>query len=243
MKHTYLISTLTLATGFIPMASHAAIITWLSPTNISGDSDVSTEGDFVFAASFYTLTTSTTVNGVTFSGGGNISDMADSSPYGTDLTYNFYDANDTAFTSAVEPYSKLSADYQTLLQSAILGQNNGGALTLTLGDLTLSQEYQLQIWVNDPRGGGVASRYTTITDGPVLEYSVTDDSGSAGQYVIGTFTADATTQSITISGGTDSGSSSNQINALQLRAVPEPSSTALLIGAMSSALLLLRRRT
>jgi hypothetical protein len=242
MKYTHLLSTFTLAVGFLPVASQAVIITWETPTNIAGDSDVSTEGDLVFAASFYTSAATTIVNGVTFSGGGSDGDMEDSTTYGAYLDYDFYDVNNTAFDSSEEPYNSLSESYKTLLNSAIFGVNNGSALTLTLGNLTPTQEYQIQIWVNDPRGGAVSSRFTTITDGPTLEYSATEDSGSAGQFVIGSFIADATTQTFTITAGIDSGTSSNQINALQLRAIPEPSSTVLLVGGMSFAFLMRRRR-
>ena len=53
--------------------------------------------------------------------------------------------------------------------------------------------------------------------------------GGVGQYVIGTFTADATTQQIVFQGeGTGLNGGSTQINAFQLRAIPEPASTELL---------------
>jgi hypothetical protein len=60
-----------------------------------------------------------------------------------------------------------------------------------------------------------------------LEHN-TGVAGSVGQFVLGTFTADATTQSISFQGfGAGTNFGSTQINAVQLRAVPEPAGLAL----------------
>lgn len=93
------------------------------------------------------------------------------------------------------------------------------------------------MWVNDPRNGSGANTIQ-IEAGPILEYQVGGTTGNAGQFVTGTFTADATTQVVTLDSGTDGW----QVNALQVRSVPEPSSSVMLLGGLG-LLTMLRRRS
>ncbi|MDQ8209637.1 PEP-CTERM sorting domain-containing protein, partial [Coraliomargarita sp. SDUM461003] len=65
----------------------------------------------------------------------------------------------------------------------------------------------------------------------------TSSEGGLGQYVIGTFTADADTQSFDFVLDT-----TWHVNAMQLRAVPEPSAYAAIAGVLALACVVTRRR-
>ena len=84
--------------------------------------------------------------------------------------------------------------------------NSGAAATITLKNLTTGSQYAVQVWLNDSRIYG-QGRAGTVTGGSgntvTLDYNSTDTSnanGGVGQYSIGTFTADATSQTFTITG-------------------------------------------
>jgi hypothetical protein len=105
----------------------------------------------------------------------------------------------------------------------------------------MGQLYLVQFWSND--SGALFNRFggTIDTAGNAVELdnSVPNHLGGVGQWVTGSFTADAPAQVVTIESSTPGGDYP-VINAFQVRVVPEPSSKLLLI---SGAALLLRRRT
>ncbi len=130
--------------------------------------------------------------------------------------------------------------YNDLLQGArYAGHNNDYPnLSFTLGNvnpLTIGHEYLLQFWVSDARDGINARSLTLSGSDDDLSDSIGFGDGGNGHYIIGTFIADGTTQTITVNIPDDS--SSYQVNLLQLRtiAIPEPSSIGLaglgLLGA------------
>ena len=121
----------------------------------------------------------------------------------------------------------------------INGSWPGGDATITFTGLTIGQEYLLQYWVADYRGYG-NDRALTLTGGTntsgALRFLDSDNTyGIHGSYVIGTFTADATSQSIIANAN-----ESTMMNAAQLRVIPEPS--AALLGGLGMLALLRRRR-
>jgi hypothetical protein len=227
------LAALLLAEASTSVVSGATVL-WSSPQSISGDADVSTSGSIILAANIGSAT-ATTVNGVTFAAYNNTAAV----PGLTD-TLNLNPG--AVFGNAAAPYSALSAGYQALIGS---GRYTDGATleTLNLSGLSIGQSYLVQFWVNDSRGGGTSGRTLDLTAGAtaVLDFNVQNVAGGLGQYVIGTFTANATTQSFDLLGSHSAGTTdSTQINGFQLRAVPEPSQALLaLIGVVSVGL---RRR-
>ncbi len=228
----------------------AANINWgVGAQNITGDSDVSTAGTLVDAFAFGTETSAlfTTVNGVTFAPlvfpqFGAVTTLSPGN-------YNFSLNSGGHLTSygnlgtpGIGAYAGLSSSYASLLGSggSATSVSGDGPLTLTISGLMVGQTYQFQWWANNSSftasssDDGYQSPFTSATDnnGNFLGLDVNDLSnvGSLGQYAIGTFTADALTESITFDGnGQNYGDMI--INGMQLReitATPEPSTWALM---------------
>ena len=157
---------LTAQTGF------AAIITWGSPTLVSTESDVSTNGILEQAVNCAadTIENNVTVNGVVFEPG----DFLE----GTD--------NGDLFNGATG-----SADYDQLLSNVDFG--GGMDVTISIGDgnLVAGDFYEVQVWFVDTRLAGNPSldtRVMTIGDGEGNNVDLNDE------FAIGTFTADGTDQ-------------------------------------------------
>ena len=191
---TFLLLSLTL-TG-----ARAVAITWGTNVTISADGDVFTNGTFQYAYDWDG--SNATVNGIAFTG-------TSSTSGGTNVSLSGIGSNYHGYTSTTNPFSALSAAYQSILA----GGEYGGAVTamVTISNLTIGRVYAVQVWVNDPRGGSEAGRTETVTSSNVvtLAYNVPAAAGGVGQYTIGVFTASATNQTFTLLGG-----ASTQLNAL-----------------------------
>jgi hypothetical protein len=233
---------LALAAGIIlnPAPGRAipqAIITWGTATNISGDTDVSTAGT-LFGA--YNVGNSAgalqvTLNGVTFqpfvitTNPTTVGNFSLSETPATLLGTN-------SFGSSSAPFTGLSSNYQNLLDSAGYA-NEADTMTLTISGLMIGQQYQFEWWDNS----SFSSAYsTTATAGNsiALNSDTTNTAGGLGQYVIGTFTANATNEPIAFS----SVGNGPAVNAFQVRTVPEPSTWVLAFGGVGLLALQRRRR-
>ena len=185
----------------------AGSITWGSPTDIIGDSDVFTNGQFVYAYDW--SGGNSTVNGVTFTG------ASSTNAGGINVGLAGFNGNTlNAYSSTADPYAALSSEYKTILQGG--DYNSGANVAVTLSNLVVGNTYEVQVWVNDPRGP-YNSRTETITgegNTVTLDYSTGGGStaGYPGQYVVGNFTANGMTQTFTLAG-----SASAQLNALEAR--------------------------
>ena len=208
---------LSLTAGFCLSAanSFAASITWGTPATITGDTDVATNGVALYA--YYVPSSSggggavTAVNGVSFTAVWNVSTWgAGVSLSGLNGTYSPFGA----FTSTNTPFSNLSSAYKTVLAGAV-DATGGTAATITLNGLVIGHNYTVQFWVNDPRGGYGRTEIIGSTSAKLV-YESPNAAGGAGAYAIGTFVADGTSQSFTITGN-NATSPSTQLNAIQVR--------------------------
>ncbi len=248
--------------------SHGAVISWQTPVNISSnaatfEASVANTGVFVSARNFGS-TSDVTINGVTFTGQGvaattnvigpaafnNSAGVFSVTALGgsTGTTTSSYTGSLGAFAGTT---GLLDANQQSLLRSFISGA--GGtpqSYTVTLEGLIAGNEYQIQIWASDSRVGGtapltIANRQANLSDGTVggatvlVDHNVSNTEGGLGQYVIGTFTANATNQSFTYTGAT-SNSGYVALSAYSVHQIPEPS--AALLGVLGLSCLALRRR-
>ncbi len=217
--------------GFAAWAgdARAGLIAWSSPRQISGDADVLTNGTadraYVFGGG------GDTINGVAFTNfanqAGDTSNITGTASEGTFGAGN----------------GSLGGPYRDLVSNSIYGSIG----TFTLNGLTAGASYEVEVWVNDSRGGGEQTRSETISGSPTLQFNTAQAEGGLGQYLVGTFVADASrSQTLAFApvvGGVV------QLNGLQLRdlstaaAVPEPSSLCLCaIGGLAASVLAASRR-
>ena len=171
----------------------AAVITWGPATNVAAASDVVNANVLVeaFNTGGTTSGSDQTVNGVPFRGK---SDFLNSN---TDI--DFFTADDTG-----------DAAYNALLSAADFG--NGSDLFTNVvgnGKLAIGREYLIQVWYVDDRGGTGVMRFG---DG---HSNTVDLASNPGQHVIGTFTADGTSQDLTLDAGATLGNA--HITAYQIR--------------------------
>lgn len=214
-------------------SASAATVAFSSPHNIAGDLDVSTAGTLLYA---YHFTQAVTVNGVAF-GAFPITNFTPSATVAAQ-TISSADGNlfsGNGFGSNSAPFSNLSPEYKTLLQSQV---TNAFAMpiTLTLGGLTPGQDYQIQLWLNASlNGAGQAVTYLA-GNSVTLNRNPSGLDGGLGQHVTGTFTADSASQVLTI----QSAGGAPALNAYQIRTIPEP--TTAILTLLSAAALLRRTR-
>jgi len=193
----------------------SAPITWSTAVNITADTDVITGGTLVYAFNF--VDTTTNVNGVTFAsfypiGGTNLAPSTQVNGGGSDYF----------FTTGSTPFAALSPAYRLILTGGLFlqFQSPPPQVSFVLSNLTVGHAYTVQFWVNDPRGP-YNSRTETINGGGnvvLLKFSQNygnSNPGGPGQFSVGTFTANASFQSFTLTG--DATNQVIQMNAIQVR--------------------------
>jgi uncharacterized protein (TIGR03382 family) len=248
-------ASLTLAAG--PVV--AATISWGEAMNISGDTDVDTTGTLVRAFSLNGA--GTMVNMVSFEAFAAPNQFL-MTPTTTATVGDFTLSGNLFFgdddiTSINAPFTTLSSAYKSLLGSAAI---TIGDATLVMAGLTVGQTYEFEVWANDSAEtfeGGYDLSASSPGDSAVFLKSGYDAGyappqpdcyfvnqchydGKLGQFAIGTFVADADTQTVDFSPG-----EVGVINGFQLRRlateVPEPG-TLPLAGLAGLAMLVSRRR-
>lgn len=249
------------------ITSQAATISW-SAFNISagnGTADVSLDGTLVDARNG--ASSDVVVNGVTFLSVTNSGNLFDS----------LFNNDNISGRRGTNPTNAAGSNYASFLQvgqrSGRLGFGVAPRIeptevwaTVNLSGLTVGNTYQIQIWVSDTNlvlgnagntglllGNGAAGAPVFGTD-TMLLHEVQDGPntstyGTGGQYGIGTFVADASTQSFNVRGYNNllttptANNSDHFSNGYQLRdlgVIPEPSTA--LLGGLGLLALLRRRR-
>ncbi|MFM9957884.1 MAG: hypothetical protein ACKVZJ_07395 [Phycisphaerales bacterium] len=246
MKHTLSVAAAA-AVAILSSDCSAAVVAWGTPRPIIGDADVSLTGTLVGAinlgaASSFGVATTTTVNGVTFDAAGRDFTAASFVTYGvftvgaTGLNNKWGGSRSDGF---IPPFTALSPEYQALLGSFSgafsTGSTEGVPLIITMNSLTPGLRYEFQVWSNLSNSAPRVTRFSDTAGFADLVSNTGALSAGVGQHVVGTFTADGTTQTISV----DAPDSVGIINAIQLRLVPSPGTSALLAAG---TLPLVRRR-
>src|SRR5579859_3994904 len=198
-----------------------ANVTWQAPANISGASDVNTQGLYYGSWAPYDGNAGNLpVNGVTFQG---FSDLPA-------FNANFPNADQNGYTGFNNPGTG-NGNYNSLMQCATYCNTGNGTIVITWNDIP-GHTYLIQIWGNDGRGI-YPGRSETITGGSNTSGNL-DFGDAPGQYVIGTYVADSSgSQTITVAGTTSS--SSPTVNLLQIRDITEPAITCAAPANISSS--------
>lgn len=109
------------------------------------------------------------------------------------------------------------------------GAYGGAANTGTLKNLTVGQTYRVLALLADTRGGAAGGTTMSINDGlaysPGQAYAFTNGSPAVGGYILGTFTATATTQAFTIKNGPNPNTQYNVILLAKTNGTVIPPST------------------
>ena len=193
------------------LSAGAGSIVWEGAQNITGASDVRTEGTLLYAYAKGTAT----LNGVSFSAGFTVTGKTPATIPNNAATPDDIEFSPTSGTVENTTQSINAPSGCDILKSFIYCQNNDVNATVTLRNLTPGKKYLVQFWVNDSRTSGKINTRTALVDGGnQVKYC----NGSYGQHITGLFTAAADTQSFTLTPQKGSASSGNaQLNAIQVR--------------------------
>lgn len=241
MKNSTITNSLGLMIGLSSLLP-AAQITWDTSVDMYqgavSDSFVNTSGQPLIAVNPHATAaggTTTTLNGVSFID-------ADLATINAGVT-----ANGVTFSSTATNLNGPG----TFATGALAGDANianmiTGALwnpqTVTFSGLTIGAEYRIQVFGNDARGGRNTNFVTIFSDGTqsvdgsmialTAGFNQLDNRDptnaalghASGDSILGTFVADATTQSFDIAGSNNGGTSANNngrshINGIQLRLI------------------------
>jgi hypothetical protein len=201
MKSCFNLTAICLAALASTAAVRAAPVTWSVPANIAGDGDVCTSGAGVFAYC-YCGNPPATLNGVSFTAeAAGVITWTGADPASPNTSPDFAGA------------AALSAAYKQVLYGSKYN-NSPAPLTLTLNHLTVGHQYLAQLWVDDSRSQCHRNQTVTSTGGNTvtLNFNTGTGAGTTGQFASGTFTANAPTQAVILTGNVLS-----QVNAIQLR--------------------------
>lgn len=216
-------------------------VTFGLPDEIFSEYDVSQRGVLVYAY-YYTAPgnyDSLTVNNVTFAPV-NYSVWSPPVTKGN-ITFSQGVLSGLQTGGTQAPYTDLSPAYQSLLAGALWTTET---VQVTLGGLVAGQKYEVQVWVNQSAD---LVFYNTFFDSAggntrLITSNMQGAPGGTGQYLIGTFTVAESSTSVSFSLWPEEGTAGGILNAIQVRAVPEPSTWLLLGLAIGGAVVMALRR-
>ncbi|MDD5672792.1 MAG: Ig-like domain-containing protein [Chitinivibrionales bacterium] len=196
-------------TAIVPPAGGS--ITWGTPMNITGDADISTNGTLVYAYNW--SGSNQTINGVTFTGTSSIGNAGNIVLAGGTGTVQLYQPFQ-------QPATGLSSPYLAMLNNFPGVQSPGNSFTVTLQNLTVGNSYAVQLWSNISYYFGAQTETYTSGNTASLKPQVNNGGNSNyGQYVIGTFTANTTSQTITVNTSSGYGYPGAVLCGIQVRSM------------------------
>ena len=205
-----------------------AAISW-SGGDITQDNNVSVNGTLVFAinGSETTANTPTTVNGVNFiaSNRADAGAVAQSqSPGNESILTTLGNDNISSFEAG-----GINSPIGDIIRGGWWGTTSGASASVTLTGLNAGQLYEVQLFSNDARGNRSDAYISRVDNGAGgtgidLELNNQPNGDRAGDFGIGTFTADSSTQSFNITGILNNSANGGrvQVNAIQLRSLEAP---------------------
>ncbi|MDF1860379.1 MAG: CotH kinase family protein [Verrucomicrobiales bacterium] len=181
------------------VSASAAPISWQPVGNSTDPTVILTTGTLVEAVNATANTGVVTVNGVDFS------------PDNTLLPNN-------AVNVGLSDQETLDPGFDEMLDSVDFGGGTSGSLSVGGGALVSGQSYSIQVFYTDLRGTG---RVMIFGDGSgnTVNLDSQGGAGSFGQFAIGIFVADGTTQTLSIETQT---ANNVHINGYQIRTTTPP---------------------
>ena len=199
-----------IAAATMPLRLFSATIAWEEAQNIGADTDVSTEGELLYA--YNENNADAEINGVMFKGLSSSGQLYVSSQEPDVQLATLEQLRVNTFLGNFVVTSTFSDAYRNLLAGAAWHRGGNATATATLLGLQPGEEYLVQIWINDNRS--TVSSYNMVLDG-TCTVGAHPDGASYGQYAIGRFRADSVQQAISIYSATQP-----MINAIQVRKLP-----------------------
>ncbi len=194
----------------LPGVALAAMITWNPAQDIANALDVDTSGTLVEAINASGSGASATVNGVAFAASDALLDRS----YGGD-TLAGQTSGDASLDGLIGRF-----DY---------GNGTSTAVSLGSGLLVPGERYLIQLFFTDLRGC-CSGRDMSFGDGLGNEVDLNATGAGLGQFAVGWFDADATSQSLTMR---TNGFGNAHITGYQIRAIPEPGAGLLVLFGLT----------
>ena len=205
MKKLVTAATLFIAASAFTSAIQAAPISWSTPFDSTGSTDVVNNGVFVEAFNMGAGASDVTVNSVDFTATNAILNKSTSASFLSGAT-----SGDSA--------------YDDLLDSLDFGNGTSHSIEIGGGDLKIGTTYTIQAWFTDLRSC-CNDRTMVLGDGGTNTVGINASGAGLGQFAIGTFVADAGTQTLSLA---SPGFGNVHLSAYQVREVPAPATLALM---------------